>query len=296
MSSPPPSSKQCPNCSQNISADFAYCPVCGDSASVGSSQTSSNEINPSGVLRHSGISISRNGQVFGPYPRDVVEKWIASGQLQKHDLGCSDVPEGWQPLGKLLWPEAFASAGSFSGKQWAWIVVAIVGFVGLAALASNLDSQRGLTSTSPQSQNQQPMKALTDFERGEQYFDSGSYLAASDAFEKVGKDNPKYADAQSKLKIVKQKIAEQEQKEKKKVAFKKQYEKLCHSHLYLFQIEERLQRENFHMDQSGFETAPDGSTGVRQYFSKTTSDGFVIKMWLQNAYSMSAYYCEVEVD
>ena len=146
-----------------------------------------------------------------------------------------------------------------------------------------------------QPQNQQNTKALTDFEKGKQYFENGSYVAANDVFDKISRDDPKYAKAQAKLKIVKQKIAEQEQEEKKKEALKKQYDKLCNSRLYLFQIEERLQRENFHMDDSKFETAPDGSKGVRQYFSKTTTDGHVIKLWLQNAYSMSAYYCNVEV-
>jgi hypothetical protein len=78
-------------------------------------------------------------------------------------------------------------------------------------------------------------------------------------------------------------------------AKRKPYEKLCHSRLYLFQIEERLQRDGFYMDDSRFEKAPDGSTGVRQYFSKT-DDGFVIKIWLQNAYSLSYYYCDVKVE
>jgi hypothetical protein len=242
------------------------------------------------------ISIQRNGQVFGPYPAAVVEKWIASGQVQRHDLGCRDLVEGWQPLGKLLWPERFAAAGSFSRKQWTWIVAALVGFVSLIAVTNSFDSNRSSTSNvAPNVPNSANTKVLTDFERGEQYFKEGSYFAANDAFQKVRSTDPHYADAQAKLKITQHKVSEYEQLQAKKDALRKQYQKLCDSGLYLFQIEERLQGDRFHMDDSRFEEAPDGSKGVRQYFSKTTSDGSVIKIWLQSGYSMSAYYCNVEV-
>lgn len=227
----------------------------------------------------------------------MVEKWIASRQVQKHDLGCRDLVEGWQPLGKLLWPEQFAAAGSFSRKQWAWIIAAIVGFIGLLVFTKSFDSRRGAAPNGASySQTPADAKPLTDFEKGEQFFQEGSYFAADEAFQRVGKTDPKYVEAQEKLKITKQKVSEYEQLQKKKEGVRKQYEKLCHSGLYLFQIEARLQRENFHMDNSQFETAPDGSNGVRQYFSKTTADGFVIKMWLQSAYSMGSYYCNVEVE
>ncbi len=238
---PPSSSKHCPNCSESISAEFAYCPVCGHSTSI--------SVNQPPIL--------------------------APIQVR---------------------PETVVSTGSLSRKQWGW-VAAFVGFVVfVAALISVSHNQSGgaTSDASPQPISQQNTKIQTDFERAEQYFENGSYLAASDIFEKVNRDDPKYADAQAKLKIVKQKLAEQEQQEKKKEVLKKQYQKLCNSRLYLFEIEERLQRENFYMDQSQFEKAPDGSDGVRRYFSKTTSDGHVIKIWLQSGYS-NAYYCVVEV-
>ncbi|HEX6188193.1 MAG TPA: hypothetical protein VFZ40_08925 [Pyrinomonadaceae bacterium] len=113
---------------------------------------------------------------------------------------------------------------------------------------------------------------------------------------KIPKSDPNYPDAQAKLQLIAEKLEEQARREKKKDALRKQYEKLCRSGLYLHEIEQRLQRENFHMDDSKFEKAPDGSTGVRQYFSKTTSDGFVIKIWLQNAYALGYHYWDVQVE
>src|SRR5438874_5331108 len=136
--SPSRNSAPCPNCSEIIAASFAYCPVCGhcmldpkSDAPLLDGMTPASDLAPRGE-----ISISRDGQVFGPYPRDVVEKWIGSGQLQKHDLGCRDGAEGWRPIGKLLWPQEFASAGSFSRNQWGWVIAAIIAFIVVGALVS----------------------------------------------------------------------------------------------------------------------------------------------------------------
>jgi len=78
----------------------------------------------------------------------VVQKWIASGQVRKHDLGCRDLVEGWQPLGKLLWPEEFSKAGTFSGKQWIWIVAAIVGMILFGLVVDSSKNNSNSTSAS----------------------------------------------------------------------------------------------------------------------------------------------------
>lgn len=290
--SPPQISEQCPECSATLSAFFTFCPSCGCKLS----RPIREPIGSSAASITNGISIQRNGQVFGPYPREVIQQWIARGQVYKHDLGCRDLVEGWQPLGKLLWPEQFSKAGTLSGKQWAWIVAAVVGFIALGTLTSSLNNNNnsGSVSTLQSTQSQKPVPQ-TDFERGEQYLENGSYLAASSAFESVQKTDPKYADAQVKLRIIKQKIAEQNARESKKDAVRKQYERLFHGGLYAYEIEQRLQREGFHLDDSKFEAAPDGSHGVRRYFSKTTGDGLVVKIWIQNAYAMGYYYHDLQV-
>ncbi len=81
------------------------------------------------------IFISRNNQTHGPYPRHVVESWINTGKINRYDLACTDNTP-WQPVGKLLWPAQYAKATSgLTGKQWALIIGAIVGFVVLIAIA-----------------------------------------------------------------------------------------------------------------------------------------------------------------
>lgn len=116
--------------------------------------------------------------------------------------------------------------------------------------------------------------------------------AALGQLDLIPKDASEYKEAQTLIAEAKKGMDQRRQTQE---SLLKRYDKLCKSRLYQFQIEERLQRENFHMDDSKFETAPDGSTGVKRYFSKTTVDGFVIKMTLQNAYSVSAYYCNADV-
>jgi hypothetical protein len=59
----PKSSGPCPKCSENISSDFAYCPVCGYHMSLSDGNTPVSDL----PVRESETSISRNGQTFGPF-------------------------------------------------------------------------------------------------------------------------------------------------------------------------------------------------------------------------------------
>ncbi len=103
------------------------------------------------------IFISRYNQTHGPYPRDVIEDWIAKGKINRHDVACTD-KTGWQPVAKLLWPDEFARATrGLTGKQWSLIIAAIVGFVVIAAIANNSNNQqRSSTATANQSSTYQP--------------------------------------------------------------------------------------------------------------------------------------------
>ena len=50
------------------------------------------------------ITISRQGQRFGPYAEDVARQFLAEGKLQPTDLGWHPGAEGWKPLSEMLAP------------------------------------------------------------------------------------------------------------------------------------------------------------------------------------------------
>jgi len=136
------------------------------------------------------------------------------------------------------------------------------------------------------------------FQLGMEYYNSGSYINAIENFEKVEPTDSNFAIAQLQIKNSKEhlRIREKEEKEKSSTIekYKNKYEKLMNAGLYLYEIEERLHRDDFYMKDSKYEKAPDGSDGVRQYFTKKI-DGVTIDIWLQNAYSISRYYTDVNV-
>ena len=50
------------------------------------------------------ISITRQGQQFGPYPEDVAKQLLAEGKLLASDLAWHPETEGWKPLSEVLDP------------------------------------------------------------------------------------------------------------------------------------------------------------------------------------------------
>ena len=138
----------------------------------------------------------------------------------------------------------------------------------------------------------------SDYELGIESGNAGYFNAAIIYLSKIDKNNSNYESAQKKIKDYKSYIESEDKikkdKEKKKKEITNKYEKLMNSGLYLYEIEERLQRDGFKMTDSKFEKAPDGSTSVRQYFRKQVY-GLTIDIWLQSGYSISSYYTNVDV-
>ena len=56
------------------------------------------------------ITISRNGQRFGPYAEDVARQLFNEGKLQGTDLAWHPGAEGWKPLSEMLAPPAAPNA------------------------------------------------------------------------------------------------------------------------------------------------------------------------------------------
>jgi len=48
------------------------------------------------------ITISRNGQQFGPYTEEQARAYVQQGQLQASDLAWTEGQSGWVPLSTLL--------------------------------------------------------------------------------------------------------------------------------------------------------------------------------------------------
>jgi|TARA_B100001971_G_C18196610_1_gene541861 uncharacterized protein (TIGR00266 family) len=63
------------------------------------------------------ISISRNGQQYGPYSAEQVQQMLASGQLAAADLAYTEGMSEWKPLGELLASPPGNSAASAETGQ-----------------------------------------------------------------------------------------------------------------------------------------------------------------------------------
>ena len=48
------------------------------------------------------ISITRQGQQFGPYPEDVARQFLAEGKLKASDLAWHPGADGWKPLSEVV--------------------------------------------------------------------------------------------------------------------------------------------------------------------------------------------------
>ena len=55
------------------------------------------------------ITITRQGQQFGPYTEDVARQFLAEGKLQATDLAWHPGADGWKPLSDVLATEAAAT-------------------------------------------------------------------------------------------------------------------------------------------------------------------------------------------
>lgn len=143
-----------------------------------------------------------------------------------------------------------------------------------------------------------PEKLKTQYESALEIARSGNYKVALYTLEQIDKTDSNYAAAQDKIKELKGNIERDEklksEKNKRKIELTNKYEKLMKSGLYLYEIEKRLQRDGFKMTDSKFEKAPDGSNGIRQYFTNHVY-GFNVDIWLQSAYSLGSYYTDVSV-
>jgi hypothetical protein len=141
-------------------------------------------------------------------------------------------------------------------------------------------------------------KVYTKYEIGIEYFNLGKWTEAVSYLNRVGKSDSNYAEATKKLNIARDEIkkeeAEQKKKELKKSAIEKRYKKLCKSGLYEYEIEQKLSGYGFYQDYSGFDTAPDGSTGIKRIYTKH-EEGYKVIFTLQGAYALGHYYCDVVV-
>jgi len=145
---------------------------------------------------------------------------------------------------------------------------------------------------------QTEVKPEDPYQKGLGYYNTETYTLALRSFEEVTEQDSNYASAQEYMKDINAKFKrwEKEAKENKILIerYQKKYNKLTNSGLYLYQIEQRLQKDGFYLKDSQFEKAPDGSNGLRRYFTKEI-DGIIIDIWLQSAYSVSSYYTDVRV-
>ena len=69
-------------------------------------------------------TISRNGQTFGPYTPEDVQRYLASGNILPTDLAHSDAAaadaeqgQGWLPVAQLFGVARNSLAALFSGAQ-----------------------------------------------------------------------------------------------------------------------------------------------------------------------------------
>jgi hypothetical protein len=46
--------------------------------------------------------ISRNGQSYGPYSEETIQKYLNEGSMQASDLARTDATSDWTPLGQLM--------------------------------------------------------------------------------------------------------------------------------------------------------------------------------------------------
>ena len=94
------------------------------------------------------ITISRNGQQFGPYTLDEVRNYLATGSLVSTDLAWNNATSGWIPLSSYPGLGSYAASSSHSGGRnvflvifmgivW-WIGLAIFSFIALVIIATCL--------------------------------------------------------------------------------------------------------------------------------------------------------------
>ncbi|HCA43601.1 MAG TPA: hypothetical protein DEP28_10160 [Bacteroidetes bacterium] len=137
----------------------------------------------------------------------------------------------------------------------------------------------------------------SNFEKGLEAYYKGEHYRAIPLLESVEISDSNYSSAQNFLKESRLEEKEQTKKAKQKAAeinkIKNKYIKLCKSGLYQYEIVERLQRDGFYMESSDFEKAPDGSTGIKQIYSKKINNDFTVYVSLQNAYSLTSYFSDV---
>lgn len=53
--------------------------------------------------------VARNGQTYGPYSLETVQKYLSEGSIQASDMARTDAMPNWLPLGQLVNPPAFAA-------------------------------------------------------------------------------------------------------------------------------------------------------------------------------------------
>ena len=188
------------------------------------------------------------------------------------------------------------------------LIVVIVCLIPIIIIVSSMKS----SSTKRVSQTNKVDKEqskLSKYDYGVMAFKDEKYNSAIANFKDVENTDSLYADAQEYIVLCEKKIIEQDKKEsvlakkkeqedkkyeQQKAKLKNKYEKLMKSGLYKYQIEQRLQRDGFTLTQSKFESAPDGSTNVKSYYTGYF-DGTSVRIWLQSGYSLGTYYSDVEV-
>jgi len=89
--------KNCPNCGARFRGGI--CAYCGtEQVSPAVKQEEKPAEKPAEKAE---IFISRNQQTLGPYPRDLVGQWVATGKLSRYDTACTQ-DTAWMPLYSLL--------------------------------------------------------------------------------------------------------------------------------------------------------------------------------------------------
>ncbi len=206
--------------------------------------------------------------------------------------------------------QGFTKPKAFS-KIWIILIIGIFLII-ISIVGINLNRILVKDSTNDSTKINQNLSTENSYKstyrKGVVNFNNRYYDEALANFKLVDKTDPDYNTAQSyiescenQLKLNPPSKKQLEEENKKNEAKKEKLkEKLIAKYTkitgvgYLYEIKERLQRENFYLTSSKFETAPDGSTGVRETFKKNI-DGLTVEIWLQSAYSISYHYRNVSV-
>ena len=66
--------------------------------------------------------VSRNGQTYGPYTLEDLQRYVASGNIASTDLAKSEDMPDWIPVSQIIWDETEVAAkgdvGTMAITQW----------------------------------------------------------------------------------------------------------------------------------------------------------------------------------